>query len=456
MGPDASADLAERDVLPSATSAKDRQNANGEEVTRHRQCRPAVMPPSHGVTIKMEGSVRAMFDRSGLDFLAVAAGCDDNRRPTGFRRLDGLETKLEKGCGKDDQKQFSHSADILLDPIGKTRQTDSPRSPPQQGDQMNDPQERNGSDSRTSRAPGRSKSTAGGIAIAIVLLAYSFAAPALNARFGWNLPQISGDSESQLSPEIAARKGFDRDSRDLTVDRPGVVADALRDTASDSPKSAIQRADSDPPKDRDATSSSAQNSRATQPTSTSRHPNGSDSGRSSNRSETQRGPPSTAEARSSSSRTNSTPIDATSTTSGSTQRDAAAGADLRFGLLREVSVDRFLSPAGLLYTPGSAEGHRLEHVRRHTQNDPGRPGSHGVFDGGMEGMLLTIDQAYDRAKKGQRTTKKTDQGRTIYTVDMGERIGYVGGRDGGRRRNPMARRVRLVLEGNRVITAYPM
>jgi hypothetical protein len=129
---------------------------------------------------------------------------------------------------------------------------------------------------------------------------------------------------------------------------------------------------------------------------------------------------------------------------------------LKYGLLREVSRDRYLSPAGLLYAPGSAEGHRLEHLRRHTIDDPSRPGSHGVFDGEMAGALKTIDRAYELAKKGQRTTKQEDQGRTIYTVDMGSRIGYVGGRDGGRRRKPMARRVRIVVEGNRLITAYPM
>ncbi len=130
--------------------------------------------------------------------------------------------------------------------------------------------------------------------------------------------------------------------------------------------------------------------------------------------------------------------------------------DLRYGLLREVSRDRFISPAGLLYTPGSAEGHRLEHLRRHTVDDPDRPGSHGVFDGDMEGALAVIDKAFDRAKKKQRTTVTQDDDRTIYTVDMGGRVGFIGGRTGRSKRNPMARRVRLVIEGNRVITAYPM
>ncbi len=130
--------------------------------------------------------------------------------------------------------------------------------------------------------------------------------------------------------------------------------------------------------------------------------------------------------------------------------------ELVFGLLRRLGNDRYMSPEGLLYTPGSAEGHRIEHLRRHVADQPSRPGSHGVFDGDLPGALATIDLAYQKAKAGSRTTKQTDQGRTIYTVDMGKRVGFIGGRDGDRRRNPMARRVRLVLEGTRVITAYPM
>ena len=142
--------------------------------------------------------------------------------------------------------------------------------------------------------------------------------------------------------------------------------------------------------------------------------------------------------------------------SSQTESEQDADSELLYGLLREVSNDRYISPAGLQYTPGSAEGHRLEHLRRHTKDDPSRPGSHGVFDGEMEGALKTIDRAYRKAKQGTRTTKSVDDGRTIYTVDLGGRIGFVGGRDGGRKRNPMARRVRIVLEGTRVITAYPM
>ena len=145
--------------------------------------------------------------------------------------------------------------------------------------------------------------------------------------------------------------------------------------------------------------------------------------------------------------------------SGGSKKNTSSGSsddgELLYGILRDTGSKRYVSPQGLMYTPGSAEGHRLEHLRRHTEDQPNRAGSHGVFDGEMAGALKTIDRAYDRAKKNQKTTKKTERGRTIYTVDMGGRVGYVGGRTGKQRRNPMARRVQLVLEGNRVITAYP-
>ena len=42
------------------------------------------------------------------------------------------------------------------------------------------------------------------------------------------------------------------------------------------------------------------------------------------------------------------------------------------------------------------------------------------------------------------------------SVDMGRRVGFVGGREGNRMRKPMARRVRIVLDGTRVITACPL
>lgn len=139
--------------------------------------------------------------------------------------------------------------------------------------------------------------------------------------------------------------------------------------------------------------------------------------------------------------------------------DASSDVDdeLKYGLLREVQPDRFLSPAGLMYGPGSQEGHRLRHLERHLQDAPTRAGPHGVFDDEFPEVLAIIDEGYQRAKTGKSgvTTEKQDQ-RTIYTINLGRRIGYVGGREGNRRDRPQARRLRIVLEGNRVITAFPL
>lgn len=125
--------------------------------------------------------------------------------------------------------------------------------------------------------------------------------------------------------------------------------------------------------------------------------------------------------------------------------------------LRRLPGDVYESPAGLLYAPGSREGHRLKHVLLHTSDQPSRPNSHGVFLGGRDGALATIDQAFQIAQqKGPRVRLQTEGRRTVYTVDLHKKIGYVGGLEGNRKGNPPASHVRLVLEGKYVITAFPV
>lgn len=136
--------------------------------------------------------------------------------------------------------------------------------------------------------------------------------------------------------------------------------------------------------------------------------------------------------------------------------NAASDESLRYGLLRETASDDFISPGGLRYTRGSAEGHRLKHLERHLQDDPDRPGKHGVFDGDMPQVLRRLDEAYTLAKRGGNRTKKSEEdGRTVYEVSFPEPVGYIGGRDGRRDSHPDARHIRLVVDGNKVITAFP-
>ena len=263
------------------------------------------------------------------------------------------------------------------------------------------------SSGKTRRFGGKS---IGGIAIVALVGLYAVAQPIVNERFGWDLPEVRQGADGQIA-----------------------VVNADPPTKSKSSQSSQKDSKESKSDDKPGTSEKARG-----PLADRMRPSGPTDQRQSSTAQS-----STAQSKSVTDQPTATAADRN-------------GDDLRYGLLREVGTDRFMSPAGLLYTPGSAEGHRLEHLRRHTKDQPSRPGSHGVFDGGMEGALKTIDRAYERAKKGQKTTKRVDDGRTILTVDMGGRVGFVGGRDGGRRRKPMARRVRLILEGTRVITAYPM
>ncbi len=249
------------------------------------------------------------------------------------------------------------------------------------------------------------QTTVAGIVLAVVVGGYTLLRPSINEATGWNLPalpgkQVAKDSVADNSPAPVS----DQTSSSRSVPAPN-----------ESAKPATPRVESQ-----------------TQP----------------QRNETAKSPGPLA--------SKMTRGDPASQSNSATAQPATDNSDLEYGLLREISPDRFLSPAGVLYTPGSAEGHRLEHLRRHTKDQPNRSGKHGVFDGDMEGALATIDKAYEKAQANQRTTKEVDGKRTIYTVDMGKRVGFVGGRDGQRSRNPMARRVRLVLEGNRLITAFPL
>ena len=250
---------------------------------------------------------------------------------------------------------------------------------------------------------GSNKSTTvGGATLAVLIAVYAIAQPVLNERLGWQLPGVQ--QFTQDGGSAVAEKGGEKPAVISSEAEPASIVDSQK-VVQPKPK-------------------------------------------------TGQGP--LANVRSKDPANSVHPAAPAASPAASPAPVAPADDSLLYGILADQGNDRFLSPAGLMYVPGSQEGHRLKHLERHTVDDPGRPGSHGVFDGGMATALATIDKAYRKAKTGTQTSKQEEDGRIIYTVDMGSRVGYVGGSDGKRRRNPMARRVRLVLERNRVITAYPM
>ncbi|MDE0862988.1 MAG: hypothetical protein OSA98_04315 [Rubripirellula sp.] len=302
----------------------------------------------------------------------------------------------------------------------------------------------------------KSKKKFGGLAVLLMLGGYALLTPYLQQQLGWRLPTLSGDSRlsnetvtSNTNSRIEQRKGLDGKPQKLVADSNPTSAakfdqiDSTDRNGTNVEPSATTAED----KTQQVTQASLAESTGNSPETTGFAPK--------SQAETTASPTSTGGPRGPPNSVSNDNQQATSVSQTKGQKSTQTQ-HLRYGLLQEFAKDQFRSPAGLVYAPGSAEGHRLEHLRRHTKDQSTRPGNHGVFDGDMPGALKTIDLAYTRAKQGQRTTKKMDRNRTVYTVDMGKRVGFVGGRDGGRRRNPMAKRVRLVLEGNRVITAYPM
>lgn len=129
------------------------------------------------------------------------------------------------------------------------------------------------------------------------------------------------------------------------------------------------------------------------------------------------------------------------------------------GQLRDLGGKVWQSVAGLKYGPGSQEKHRLLHIMRHAEDQPNRPGKHGVFAGNGERkkVLALIDEAYLQALKGGRNVQKKQEGnRVVYTVNLGRRVGFVGGQVGNKQGKPAAYKIRLVLEGTNVITAFPL
>ena len=135
-------------------------------------------------------------------------------------------------------------------------------------------------------------------------------------------------------------------------------------------------------------------------------------------------------------------------------KEAAANSDL--GRLKEVDDNVFESSAGLIYLPGSADGHRLRHVMEHAKDDTSKE-IHGVYDGDRDAILAVIDEAFLKARQGGPDVRSEKQnGRRIYTVNLKRRIGQVGGQQGERQGNPDCRYLRLVLENDvEVVTAYP-
>jgi hypothetical protein len=247
------------------------------------------------------------------------------------------------------------------------------------------------------------------VAIIAALIVYVLLQPRLNQWFGWNLPSVAsltGDEPAKTQPKKKA--------------------DAKPSSASKSNKS---QAATDYPE----LESTAPEQKSPEKPKASSDPNNP--------------PPSKSKA--SSNGTES------SKTSGSATKSKSPSQSVE-DYLKEVGKNRFESPAGLIYKPGSEEGHRLKHIERHLKDIPDRPGSHGVFDGSMVEFLIAIDDAVTRAKRKLKgTSMEEDDGAMVYEASFDKPIGFLGGETGKRKKNPKVKKMRVVIQDDAVITAFP-
>ncbi len=133
------------------------------------------------------------------------------------------------------------------------------------------------------------------------------------------------------------------------------------------------------------------------------------------------------------------------------------------GPLRRVGPDTFESPnTGLVYGPDPRNGNRVNHVLRHTVDDPGRA-LHGVFSGDQH-VFDVIDDAYTRTQTAttgvmREPTQTLSNGtgvRDRSVVTMDDTVGYVGGSNGAAANNPSSSHVRLVVDNaNQLVTSFP-
>lgn len=254
------------------------------------------------------------------------------------------------------------------------------------------------------------------VAITVAALGYLFLRPILNQQFGWKLPDIFAADN-----QVAENDKKDGDN-ELVKKSSGAQDKTHSKSKSDRGSSETSAGKS---LEKNASSKTVESkSKPSSPNAKSNAP---------------RGPPKSG----------------VFNTGGAKSNNSKTTAEPELGQLTKAPSGELRSTAGLIYGRGSRDGTRLKHVMRHAEDDLSKP-IHGVFDGKQDEILALIDQAYLMAKKGSNNvTSSKQRDRTVYTIYFSKRIGYVGGQKGKQKKNPICKELSLVLEGDRVITAYP-
>jgi hypothetical protein len=98
----------------------------------------------------------------------------------------------------------------------------------------------------------------------------------------------------------------------------------------------------------------------------------------------------------------------------------------------------------------------LSLLDRQTRDDPSLSRSHGVFDGGRSGAVSVVREAWERVRTADpsvTTRPGRSEGATVYRVNLGREVGFVGGVRGAQQGNPRASSIELVIRNGRLLTA---
>jgi hypothetical protein len=96
------------------------------------------------------------------------------------------------------------------------------------------------------------------------------------------------------------------------------------------------------------------------------------------------------------------------------------------------------------------------HIYEHTENDPKKI-IHGFFDISNEDMDKLIEEItkilQEKNNKNLRSYFSGQQ--LIYDIDMGRKIGWIGGQRGEEMGFPTTTFIRVIMDGRMVISCYP-
>ena len=125
--------------------------------------------------------------------------------------------------------------------------------------------------------------------------------------------------------------------------------------------------------------------------------------------------------------------------------------------LRSIAPNSWESSGELMYVGLDHNGlNRVKHVLRHAKDIPNRQGLHGVFDVDRREVITFLDKVWADIN-AQGITGDFSNGKRVYVIDMGERIGFEGGLGGAANGNvPLFKIKLIVVDGTtEVISAFP-